>query len=112
MIWKLEKWVLIYQGRSVLINMVPVEKVLSVLSITSAPELSTGDQLTVVSLGQFVDKSGVANRLTNPEQYPNQIPAVYLAFFYRASTEVPYRVGSKWRMRIEEDGSMSVVKEE
>ena len=106
-----KKWVLIYQGRKILISMA-VEKVLTVLSVTSAPELSTGDQLTVVSLGDYVDKSGITSRLTNPEQYANQIPAIYLAFFYRASTEVPYRVGSKWRMRIEDDGSMSVTKQE
>jgi len=86
------------------------EKEVTVLGVAPAIELATGDPISVVSLGEILDKTPqIAARLVPAQQESNKIPAYWMAFWIKSDKELPYRVGSKWKMSVSESGALNLV---
>ena len=88
------------------------EKELTVLGVLPGTELSTGDRMWIVSLGEVIDKTPqVSTRLpmTQQQQSANKINANYIVCWIKSATALPYRPGSKWKYSVSEDGTISLV---
>ena len=91
-----------------------VTKTFSVISISPAIELATGDNINQVVFGEYVGITPeLLNRLPPPvrQQYAavKKIGAVHVVVFIK-TTEIPYTIGSKWKITIGSDGTLKIVK--
>ena len=93
------------------------ERVLVVYSIVPTTEVTTRETIYQVLLGEFVDMTpDLLNVITQnqqaleqPVQIPaNRIPVLWLAINFKGG-EVPYLVGSRWKLTIKENGNMDLV---
>lgn len=91
-----------------------VTKTFSVISINPAIELATGDNIYQVAFGEYVDITPeLLSRLPQPMRQiyasSNKIGATHVILFIKM-TEIPYTVGSKWKITVGSDGSLKIVK--
>lgn len=89
-----------------------VEKELTVTSITVAYELATGEPMFQVFFGEFIPTSNeLINRMSpgTPASFPGKRIAVSWLILDLKTEQVPYKVGSKWKLTIKENGSTSLV---
>lgn len=91
-----------------------VTKTFSVISINPAIELATGDNINQVVFGEYVDIAPeLLNRLPPPvrQKYTsvNKIGVAHVVLFIKA-TEIPYTIGSKWKITVGSDGNLKIVK--
>jgi hypothetical protein len=94
-----------------------VDKVLVVTSVNVLTELATGDFIYQVTFGYYVKSSPeIINRIipaSSREMYSTSKNMIINEVSLLVKTdEVPYKVGSKWRMRIRKNGALSLVKAE
>lgn len=81
---------------------------LVVLTITDGVERASGDPLHLVEFGQYVTATPeVLARFDSKGM--KRISAKWLDLFYKGEP-VPYVVGSKWKLTVSDDGSLSLVK--
>ncbi len=89
-----------------------VEKTVVVTQISNTIELATGDLIYSVFFGEFIDTTPeVLSRLPgiSPANYPGKkIGAVWFMLNLKTDT-VPYKVGSKWKLKIQENGLISLA---
>ena len=83
-----------------------------VISVTPGTELATGDTIYQVALGEYVGTSPqVLGRLppgVRELTSGNKIPTYWLVFWVKAD-KIPYRIGSKWKLTVEENGALNLV---
>ncbi len=87
------------------------ERELVVFSITPVVEIATGDTLYQVALGESVDATSEALartiQLTGLTK-PKIVNALWLMVNVKSEV-IPYRIGSKWKLVVNEDGSLSLT---
>ncbi len=88
-----------------------VEKTLTVIAVSNSVEFSTGDNMYQVGFGHFE---------TVTQEMLDRLPPVLRQFgvgsqagvneivIFLKTNEVPYRVGSQWKVLINKDGSVSI----
>jgi hypothetical protein len=89
-----------------------VEKTLTVLSIAPTTELATGDQISQVTFGQNIDVTNEVISRIPPnarETFFAKTIGVNEFVLFIKSEEVPYRVGSKWKLTIKTNGTIGLV---
>ncbi len=88
-----------------------LEKDLVVYAITPVTEVMSGDTLYQITLGEYVRATPeVVNRIgVAPPGGAKEVPATWMLFNVKRNGELPYKVGSKWRMTVSEDGSVSLA---
>jgi hypothetical protein len=79
-----------------------------VLSITHATDVITGDLLYQVGFGRT---GKPAKGLSMPPQI-TKVASNSLIIYMPQEKECPYRAGSKWILKIDEDGTLSLEKKE
>ena len=87
------------------------EKDVEVIQVTRAIESATGDYIYQVTFGQIVEVDDELRRtVPTPanSKAPKKIAPTTLSIFIDASKPMPYKVGSKWKISITENGSMRV----
>jgi hypothetical protein len=92
-----------------------VDKTLTVISATVTTELASGDLAYQVTLGNYEKTTAeILNRIPSNAREPflgtknigiNQITLILNV------NEVPYKVGSKWRLKVHKNGTLSLVEE-
>ena len=90
-----------------------VEKTLVVAGITVLTELATGDVLYQIMFVEYIDNTDDVLRRIPPSVRENflgnKIAANNVIIFLKTE-EVPYKVGSKWNLKINQDGTTNLVK--
>jgi len=93
-----------------------VDKVLIVTSVNTLPELATGDFICQVTFGYYVKSAPeIINRIipNMREMYSTSKNIVINEVTLLIKTdEIPYKVGSKWKMKIRKNGTLSLIKVE
>jgi hypothetical protein len=87
------------------------EKDVEVIQVTRAIESVSGDYIYQVTFGQVVDVDDELRRtvpIPANSKAPKKIAPTTLSVFIDASKPMPYKVGSKWKISITENGSMRV----
>jgi hypothetical protein len=91
-----------------------IDKILIVTSVTVATNLGTGEPMYQVMFGEYLDTTPeVISRLPPPIRDANwgkKIASNELILFIN-TPEVPYKAGSKWRLRIRKNGTLNLVEE-
>jgi len=90
-----------------------VDKVLVVTSISPSTELATGDTIYVVAFADILKSTPeVLSRIPVDARQTigKTISAVVVQLWVKAD-EIPYKVGSKWRLRIHKNGTANVMEE-
>jgi hypothetical protein len=89
-----------------------VEKILIVTSVSLAVELATGESINQVTFGYYVQNTPeILSRIpssTRENFMGKQIAFNEFSLLFKAK-EVPYKVGSKWKLKIHKNGSINVV---
>jgi hypothetical protein len=89
-----------------------VEKTVTVTQISNTIELATGDLMYTVFFGEFIDVTPeVLSRIPgmSPANYPGKkLGAVWFTLNLKTD-KVPYKVGSKWTLKIQENGIVSLA---
>lgn len=89
-----------------------VDKTLVVTGVTVVTELATGDLIYQVVFGEHVKNTPeILSRLpaNTRDAYVGNKIAVNEVMMIMKVEEVPYKVGSKWKLKIQEDGNLSLV---
>lgn len=94
-----------------------VDKVLIVTSVNALTELATGDFVYQVTFGYYVKSTPeIINRIIPAnmrEMYSTSKNIIINEVSLLIKTdEIPYKVGSKWKMKIRKNGTLSLVKAE
>lgn len=89
-------------------------KTFSVISINPAIELATGDSLYQVTFGEYTKiTQELLNRLPPTQRQihasAKEIGVTHMVIFIK-KTEIPYTIGSKWKITIGSDGTLKIVK--
>jgi len=88
------------------------EKILIVTSASTAVELATGDLINQVTFGYYIQNSPeILGRIpANAREnfMGKQITFNELSLLFKAE-EIPYKVGSKWKLKIHKNGTLSMV---
>jgi len=84
---------------------------LTAISVAPVTGLASGDSIYQVIFGNYVEATPeIIDRL--PPQLKQglskQIPITELTLFMKAA-EIPYRIGSKWKLTIRDDGTLNLV---
>jgi hypothetical protein len=92
-----------------------LEREVTVISIQPAVEAATGDNLFAVILGEFIEKTPEAlaripATLQNLMVMGNQITVNWMAYYVKSKGELPYVIGSKWKLLIKDDGTVTLEK--
>lgn len=86
-----------------------VDKILTVTNVATITDLSTGELTNQVSFGHYIENTPeVQSRLPLPlrENFPGkQIGIAELILFIKTDVVV-YRVGSKWHLKIDKEGTL------
>jgi hypothetical protein len=88
-----------------------VEKDLVVYQVFPITEVATGNIIYQVLFGEYVDVTpDILDRMDMmPGQpIPRRVPVMWLALNMKDDT-VPYRVGSKWRATMDEQGNINLA---
>ncbi len=89
-----------------------ISKMLTVLNINTATELTTGDNMYQVVLGYYTERTPeIMNRIPDALKQTaigKQIGITELVLFIKKQ-EIPYRVGSKWELTIRDNGTLNLV---
>lgn len=91
-----------------------VDKVLVVTSIGPSIELATGDSIYIVTFGEMIRSTPeVLSRLPIEarQAYVGKTISVNVVQVWVKMDEVPYKVGSKWRLRIHKNGTLNLAEE-
>jgi hypothetical protein len=87
------------------------EKKVEVISVVPATEGTTGEYIYQVTFGQVVEVDEELRR-TIPapanSKPPKKIATTTILIFFDASKTIPYKVGSKWNISIEDNGTIIV----
>jgi hypothetical protein len=89
-----------------------VDKTLEVLAVSNTMELATGEVIFQVTLGRYIDNSGEILSRIPPnmrEIYSGKKIAVIEVSLFIKKDQIPYRVGSKWRLKIRKNGTLNLV---
>ena len=86
-----------------------MDTVLVVLSIAEAWEAATGDSLYLVKFGQYIDATPQLLSRIESKGGMKRVSTEWLNLYYKGES-VPYMVGSKWRLTVNNDGAVSLVK--
>ena len=88
-----------------------VEKTVIVTQIGNTIELATGDLIYSVFFGEFIDATPeVLSRLPpSPVPYPGKKIGAMWFMLNLKTDKVPYKIGSKWNLKIKENGVISLV---
>ncbi|SRR5579875_840787 len=90
-------------------------KEVEVIQVTRAVEGHTGDSIFQVQFGEVIEVDEELRRFipTTPFSKPQKFvyPNV-LTLFVKSSEPLPYRVGSRWVIRVQRDGRMSLEEAE
>lgn len=87
------------------------EKDVEVIQVTRAIESVSGDYIYQVTFGQIVDVDEELRKTvpTPPNsKAPKKIAPTTFSIFIDSTEPIPYRVGSKWKMRVGDNGSIRV----
>ncbi|MGA2628368.1 MAG: hypothetical protein ABSF63_15055 [Candidatus Bathyarchaeia archaeon] len=88
----------------------PYEKEVAVLGIYPTVEMTTGLPIYYVSFGSVVDMTPeIANRIGLSQPLTAKAKPASMMVWFKCDGEVPYRVGSKWKMTVAEDGQVSLT---
>ena len=90
-----------------------VNKELTLLAISGATELETGDYVVRLDFGELLDNTTeIANRLqVRPDVNPlsmKKVAANTLILFLKLEHAKPFSVGSKWKLSIDEIGRITL----
>ena len=90
-----------------------VAKRLIVTNINVITELATGDLIYQVMLGNYIKTtpeiiSRIAPQAREPFAASKSIAVNEMALFIKTD-EVPYKVGSKWNLKIQKNGRLNLV---
>jgi hypothetical protein len=90
-----------------------IEKSLIVTGIGMVYELTTGEPMYQVNFGEYLDSTPeLTSRLSAASGTPfngKKIAANWLLLNIKTTGVVPYKVGSKWKLTVEDNGSTSLV---
>jgi hypothetical protein len=90
-----------------------LDKVLTVTGISLVTELTTGELIYQVVFGNYVKTMPeIINRLPPNMREPmlmSKSIAINEVSMLIKVDEVPYKVGSKWKMKIHKNGTLSLV---
>jgi hypothetical protein len=94
-----------------------VEKVLIVTSVSSVTEAATGNYAYQVTFGYYIKNTPeVLSRMVIPDNmraaYNSNYVLINEIVLLLKAEEVPYKVGSKWKMKIHKNGTFNLVKSE
>ena len=89
-----------------------VDKILVVIGVGVVTELATGDFINQVTFGYYAQNTPeILKRIPTPvrENFSGkQIGIAELTLFIKAD-EVMYKVGSKWHLRINKNGTLNLA---
>jgi hypothetical protein len=88
-----------------------IEKTVIVTQISNTIELATGELIYSVFFGEFIDATPeVLSRFPpSPVTYPGKKISAMWFMLNLKTDKVPYKVGSKWKLKIQENGVISLV---
>jgi hypothetical protein len=89
-----------------------MESEMEVLQITRSYDIETGDTVYEVSFGKtFEVNERIRSRIKSPDsgEPPEVLSVNIVTLVIPSSAPVPYMVGTKWSLKINEDGSLSVT---
>ncbi len=87
------------------------ERDVTAISVAPITELASGNSIYQVIFGNYIEATPeIIDRLPPQAKQglAKQIPITELTFFIKGA-EIPYRIGSKWKLSIKEDGTLSLV---
>lgn len=87
------------------------EKEVEVIQITRAINSVTGDYIYQITFGQIVEVDEELRRAvaTPPNSKPpKKVAPTTFSIFIDSSEPMPYKVGSKWKVSVKDNGSISV----
>jgi hypothetical protein len=90
-----------------------IDKVFTVTSVNVVTELATGDLAYQVTLGCYMKSTPeIINRIPANAREPyltsKNIAINEITLLIKVD-EVPYKVGSKWKMKIHKNGTLNIV---
>ena len=88
-----------------------MEKEVLVYSVTPSTEVATGDNTYNVFFGDYVNATPEiisTLQLQVGQPLPKKVGVFWLILNIK-SDEVPYRIGSRWRLTVENDGRLTLV---
>lgn len=89
-----------------------VDKILTVTNVATVTELSTGELINQVNFGHYIDNTPeILNRLPAPfrENFPGKQIGVSELILLIKIDEVMYKVGSKWHLKVDKEGTMTLA---
>jgi hypothetical protein len=90
-----------------------IDKVLTVTSVNVLTELATGDLLYQVTFGYYIKNAPeIINRIppnARESASTSKFVVINEVFLIIKADEVPYKVGSKWKMKIHKNGTLNLV---
>ncbi len=87
------------------------EKEVEVVLVSRATESATGDLIYQVTFGERVNIDGELRKSLQQLQNskpPKEILPTILNVFISSDGPLPYRIGSRWRIEITDNGSITV----
>ncbi len=90
-----------------------IEKEVEVISITRAIESVTGNYIYQVTFGQIVgidDELRKSIPIPPNSKPPKKIATNVFSIFIDSTNALPYKAGSKWKLKIGDSGNISVNK--
>lgn len=90
-----------------------IARTLTVTNINVITELATGDLIYQVMLGNYIENtpeiiSRIAPQAREPFAASKSIAVTEMTLFIKTD-EVPYKVGSRWNMKIQKNGRLNLV---
>ena len=90
------------------------EKTLTVTSVNIITELATGELINQVTFGYNIENTGeILGRIPSAMRenfLGKQLVFNELSLLFKAK-EVPYKIGSKWKLKLHKNGTINLVKE-
>lgn len=88
-----------------------VDKILTVINVAAVTELATGDLINQVSLGNYIENTKeVLNRVPAfmKENFTGKQIGITELILFIKTEEVMYKVGSKWHLKIDKEGTLNL----
>ena len=90
-----------------------LQKVVEVFAVTRVTEGLTGESIAQVTFGEMAELTPDL-RPFFPSQPtggmpPKRVGANQLVLFYWGHGEVPYKIGSRWKLRVAPNGALSLI---
>jgi len=87
-----------------------ITKNVTVISVVPAIELATGEGLQQVAFGENIEVTNEILSRIPPQSLVGKKLGVSDLILFVKMEESPYAVGSKWRLTVETDGKITLVK--